>query len=141
MNFESISDEELKEILKNKDQYTRKALLEAVSETKKRGIAVPEEFNTKDYVNNEDNTWITGNDWWIWGLRVISLVVFVVIISASFFYGMPIIKDGETILGIEIIVGGIIASFITVAATMVFLNIAQDIAILREMKQREYYRK
>ena len=115
--------------------------MEAVSETKKRGLAVPEEFNTKEYINNEDNTWITGNDWWIWGLRVISLLVFVIIIAASFLWGVPAIKDGDTLLGLEIIGGGLLAAFFTVTATMVFLNIAQDLAILREMKQREYYRK
>lgn len=87
----------------------------------------------------KDNAWISGNDFWIMGLRMASWVVFAVILYVGIVAGVGMVQNDQMGFGIGVILLSAVVSFLSVAATMVFLNLAQDIAILREIRQREYF--
>jgi hypothetical protein len=83
---------------------------------------------------------ITGNNSWIAGLRLISYLIFAVIFAVGIYFGLMFISRESMTLGILIIVAGFLVAFMSVAYTMIFLNASQDIAVLRQIREREYYR-
>ena len=81
----------------------------------------------------------TGNSW-IKGMKIITWFVFFCIILAglvvSFVFSI-LIKD-STGMVILILVSSIILAFASVATLMIFLNLATDISIIRQILQNKY---
>lgn len=102
---------------------------------------MPEGLNYDALYNYESGTWISGNDFWISGLRFFTVISFVIILAVGILYGINLINNEQTGFAFIVFILSFILAFFSVALIMIFLNLAQDIAILREIKQFEHYKK
>ena len=73
-------------------------------------------------------------DFWITGMKLIMWVVFIGIILS----GLVLAVMSGSISGLFILLGAFILAFVSVAASMIFLNIATDLrAVRRALEKRE----
>ena len=127
------------EVKQHVDEYIKisTATQIAVDEAAKNSkpITIPKSAATQ--VNKTDDIQTVSPSGWIGLMRVIAWISFGGIIIAGIAMGAMIGSTGEGFLAFVIIVGAIILAFVSIAAEMIFLDMAADTRRIRELLERD----
>lgn len=91
----------------------------------------------RDYYRDMIDESQSGSDGWIFGMKVLSWLIFFATIIAGVIIAIPNFRYGESLLGIALILISCIVAFALVGTTIVFLNMAQDIKEIRHRLEKK----
>jgi DNA-directed RNA polymerase subunit RPC12/RpoP len=92
-------------------------------------------LKTKDYYQTT-TAYPTDTDGWIAGMKILLWIAFIAIVGIGISIAAPFFRY-QIGLGILIVVLSLVVAFMTVAGSMVFLNMAQDIRAIRNKQDSE----
>ena len=127
--FEVIMANNNSEQVQMATQYFRNCLMTSNDEEVKNYFEMVKE-NSSDYGKIKEG----GGSGWIFGMRIISWIAFFLTIIGGLVYGILI---GDPGVGVLVFFGSIIMAFISVAMTMIFLDLAQDVSEIKNLLKRK----